>query len=430
MVLWSAWRSQLNNPQGLLARQAIESLRAGVPNATAVDALGIDQPAILKTFSLRLEILQSRSHEQIPGFIIEGGFGSGKSHVLKFLSNVASKRGLASSTVVVSKETPLSDLSTVYRSAISNLEFSDGRVGGSLAEIFYRLDNRSAQYKTFLDDVRSVESELDPLFHASLLLFERYRADLEIVEKLVDFWDGGKAQITEWKRLLRDLEFGYPTIKTVSEKQLSAERFTFATLAMRAAGVKGWIIAIDEIELVAKFSLRSRGLAYGTLGKLLGVTKSRGKSALRLIDTIVVGAITPDLIGELFRTRDDRNELLRRYEHDAEYLEAAFVGIDSLTTMEAVQPIAESNDEQLHHVNESVRRLYRSAYPEHDIPDELPAGISAASAGRSMRQSIRGWIAYWDLKRADPVYEPSIVADLVHYDLSEDAKLEMAAIDE
>lgn len=199
---------------------------------------------------------------------------------------------------------------------------------------------------------------------------------------------------------------------------------------MRAAGVKGWMISIDEIELVAKFSLRTRGLAYGTLGKLLGITKSEGEGALRLIDTIVVGAITPDLIGELFRTRDDRNELLRKYENDAAYLQAAFAGIDSLTATEAVQPIVESNDEQLDHVYESVRRLYQSAYPENNIPDELLVGTSAVSSGRSMRQSIRGWIAYWDFKRADPRYEPSIVSDRVLYDLSEDADLEMATIGE
>ena len=66
------------------ARRAIESLCSGVPNAHSVEALGIEEPEIMRAFEERLEAL-TRREGLISGFLVEGDFGTGKSHILRYL---------------------------------------------------------------------------------------------------------------------------------------------------------------------------------------------------------------------------------------------------------------------------------------------------------------------------------------------------------
>lgn len=413
----------MSDPSEIAARRAIESLRAGVPNSTAVEALGVDQPSIMHAFAHRLNLLASGNSPR-PGFLIEGGFGSGKSHILKFLSTSASKRGLASSAVTVSKETPLGDLSAVFRSAILNLTYPDGRIGGTLSEVLDHLDPTSKPYLKLFEAVSDGSSGLDPIYRASMMLYERYRTDISIVEELVDFWDGGRPHVPEWKRLLKDFGYGAPVIKAVPDRDLALQRFRFASLALKAAGFKGWLITVDEIELIAKFSLRARGLAYGTLAHFLQRTDSSEDNDPTFRDMIIIGAITPDLIGELLRTRDDRSQLTQRFDNESQFYADAIVGIEAITRPNAVLSIAPATAEQLQQALTQVYSLYLAAYKGFSDPGFADRRDKTHDATRSMRQSVRGWIAYWDLKRTDPSYNPDIVSDAIAFDLSEDEDVE------
>lgn len=190
----------------IYARRAVESLRSGVPSLPAVEALGLDEPDVTGAFEERLDALNRRDGKPIPGFLVEGDFGTGKSHVLRYFENVSLKRQLAVSSVTISKETPLGDLPAVFRSAIASLKYPDGRIGGSLAEVFEQLDTNSAGYAGFYRSVCDEALGLDPIFQASVLLYDRHAGDPEVVEQLVEFWDGGPAQLAAWKRLLKDVE--------------------------------------------------------------------------------------------------------------------------------------------------------------------------------------------------------------------------------
>ena len=64
-------------------RRSIESLRAGVPNRDAVRNLGTDQSKIEGRFRTSLANAPGEQEQgrQVSGFLILGGFGSGKSHL-------------------------------------------------------------------------------------------------------------------------------------------------------------------------------------------------------------------------------------------------------------------------------------------------------------------------------------------------------------
>jgi len=403
------------------ARRAIESLRSGVPNSTAVDSLGIHEPAILAAFGARLDLLNKNAAGPISGFFIEGDFGSGKSHILRFFESQAAKRRLATSSISISKETPLGDLPALFRAAVSNLSFPDGRLNGSLAEVFEQLDTNSGAYASFFRSVCNADTTLDPVFQASIMLYDRYRGDPDIVEQLVEFWNGGPPQFGIWKKLLKEVDAA-PIIRASAPSKLAMQRFQFVSLALKAAGFSGWLITIDEIELIAKFTLRGRTQAYVAIDRLFSIMTSR--AADRLVDTIVVGAITADLVGELLYTRRDQEMLPQQLSLAPEYLEQGAAGLNSLvltSTRFTVGPLSESALELAY---ESVRNLYISAFASGNLTELLLGNYEPSLSKRNMRQNVRGWISSWDLKRLDPSYDPMMVTEHITYDLSEDRTLE------
>lgn len=404
----------------MYARRAIEGLRSGVPNAPAVDALGIEQPGIMRAFEQRLEALIRHDGVPIPGFVIEGDFGTGKSHILRYLEQASLKRKIATSSVTISKETPLGDLSAVFRNAILSLTYPDERIGGTLGAIFERLDTNSERYVDFYKTICSDGSGLDSLFQASVLLYDSYSGNPEIVEQLVLFWDGGPPQVPLWRALLKDVEAA-PRIRSVALSDLAMQRFRFAALALRAANFAGWLLTIDEMELIAKLSLPARTKAYVATDRLFSFRT--GSDNRGLTDTIVVGAITTDLIGELLNTRDERTYLPRQARINEETASAALSGLDSLASSNWRHMIR--NDVELSETWCVLRALYHAAYKSEITDPSVLGEYNDDMARRNMRQNIRSWIWSWDLARLDPTYSSNIVADEVSYDLTEDEDIDV-----
>ena len=136
-------------------RRAIEALRAGVPNRDAVRVLGCSQPDIQERFEHQLEESKALASEakQVPGLVISGGFGTGKSHLLEHLHHLALEQNFVSSKIVISKETPLYDPAKLYRAAIDAAVVPDKQ--GSAA---VRWDVLQAQGCAIHADARTLPS--------------------------------------------------------------------------------------------------------------------------------------------------------------------------------------------------------------------------------------------------------------------------------
>ena len=103
-------------------QRAIEALRSGVPNRDVVKVLGSHQPDLEGKFRRLLQQMSTQAPQGIPtkGLVIEGGFGSGKSHLLKALQHVALEQNFVCSPIVISKETPFYNVATLFRSSIND----------------------------------------------------------------------------------------------------------------------------------------------------------------------------------------------------------------------------------------------------------------------------------------------------------------------
>jgi hypothetical protein len=383
----------------LSQRRAIEALRAGVPNRDAVRHLGTDQRAVEKRFvdalgQVGAERLGAR---QLPGLLISGDFGAGKSHLLGWLQHVALEQHFAVSKVVISKEAPLSQPHRIFRSAMQSLRLPD--LVGGLEEVVHRLRPGSAGYAALQQRVQSPESGFDPQFQASLLVHERVQ-DAEILSKMVAFWRGERLNVVETRRTLKTLGISVQ-VKQQKTADLALPRFRFVAELLAGAGYAGWVLLLDELELLAAFSLRARAESYAAIARLLGYDP-----ACTIPGIFAVAAGTSDLNTVVFDFRRDQEKIPQRLgDRLRDLMPAAQAGMDLLRpSSSARMELLPQDESALRRTHAKIRELYELAY--HWMPPDGQPDIGEQSI--RMRQYVRRWITEWDLTRMDSTYQPDI----------------------
>ena len=279
----------ITQPTEFQCRQALEALRNGVPNREAVGILGCSQPDMEDRFEdLLLQAIDTDSPPATSlGMLVSGDFGSGKSHLLSHFEHRALEEGFACSRVAVSKETPLYNLNQVFISAIKHARLG-GRTGQLMEEIGDKLNARNENYDQFSRWVNSADSGLHPYFPATLLIYERSQ-DLDLNSDIESFWAGEPiraARVTEGLRTISQ-QRSFPNMRAPRRADLPPHHLRFATELIKGAGYKGWVVLIDEIELVGSYSLLQRANSYAELARWLGRAADEAYPGL-----IVVGAWT------------------------------------------------------------------------------------------------------------------------------------------
>ena len=373
-----------------LCRRALESLRAGVPNRDAVRLLTPLHKRACDEFEKSLRLIEEGTKPR--GLIVTGGFGSGKSHLLEYLRHLSLESHFVSSRVTLSKETPLSDLTKVLRSAVDSATLPD-RVGPALAELAEGFSAEKAPHWAEFFQWTHRTPELDPRFAASVTLFERLaNSDEELAEKILAEWQGFPMKVSELRAYLRSL--GADTDYTVGRPQKNQEllRFAFLTRFFKAMGYTGWVVLLDEAELISRYGLRARGKAYAHLARLLGLFEES-----RIPGLLVVAAITDDYSGEVLHRRGDRLKVPDKMVSAGDVpalVEEARRGILAIehTNLSVQVP----GREQVHQTHDALQAIYAAAYDW--LPPSLADTLEYAGSTR-MRQYVRAWITLWDLRR-------------------------------
>lgn len=400
-------------------RRAIEALRSGVPNRDAVRALGGGQPHIEDRFRQVLRELPEdmAKDTHTPGMLIAGDFGSGKSHVLEYLRHIALEENFVCSRIVLSKETPLYDQAKLYRTAIETAAVP-GKKGAALAEIAASLNFEHEGYADLYQWANRPETRLHAHLAASLFVYERVK-DREIQDKILSFWGGDPLRVGDLRSwLAAQGEAGRYRPEKGGMKDLPRQRFKFIARLMTAAGYGGWVLLIDEAELIGRYAFRQRAKSYAVLAQLAGKIKSEVCPGL-----VSVFAITSDFTEAILDQKNDVKlipERLRTSDNaaDAAVATQAERGM-RVISREALRltPPTQAVIEQTH---DHIEGIHGQAYGW----EPPPATSYERLTTTSMRQYVRRWINEWDLRRLYPGYTvETVVADLV-VEYAEDAALQ------
>jgi hypothetical protein len=367
----------------IAARIAIEGLRAGVPNGEAIRRLGGGDPVIEAGFAAALD---SVFGEQRGMPVISGGFGTGKSHMLRYLRELGLQRNFIVSTVAVSKETPLNVPGHMFAAALRHAAAS-GFNDDPVALALQRVEHREGALQAL--EAVAAEAGLAPIFSALLHLLSR-PIDPELHRGIEIFLAGGKAPMPAIRRALR--EAGTRTLFDLAmpaAAELARQRLRFIPALFRAAGFAGWVVLIDEVELIGRYGPLQRALAYVELAKWLGLDETR-----RIPGLCAAAAITDDFADMVINARQDDEKLPERLRQKglpnaADLAAAAIAAIERATRLRA------PDDAALRTHAETVRRCYAEAYAW----PAPPAEIAPRAANRTIRKHVRGWIAQWDMLR-------------------------------
>jgi hypothetical protein len=406
------------NP-GVSRRRAVEALRAGVPSRDAVAVLGSGQTAIEDRFA---SLRESVTAGTTGGLLLGGDFGAGKSHLLEHLAGLALADGFVVSRAVISKETPLHDPAKVFRAVADTAVTADGG-GPAIAEAAARLDVEGRAFVDLLRWASSPAAGLNERFPATLELFGRARdRDAEVAEMIVRFWSGDPIRTADLRRQLREIGHARPVLPPVKAAELARQRLRFAAKLL-ATEFAGWVILLDELELIGRYSVLQRGRSYAEVARW--VTGDHGAPGVPIAAVL---AMTGDFEAAVIAGKGDREQVpakLRAKETpEAGELAAAAEAGMRIIDREMIL-LTPPDAAELDQAYRRLKRLHAEAF-EWQPPDV--AGLERLGANR-MRQYVRAWINEWDLVRLDPQYRPDTeIVDLGH-DYREDESLEVAAED-
>lgn len=383
------------------ARHAIEALRAGVPNRAAIRLLGTREDGIRQSF---LDNLQQCQHSlqcntQPTGQIIAGGFGTGKSHLLGYLKELALAENFIVSWVVISKETPLFDPGRLYLSAM-RFATVPGCNDDVMTAVLARLKPGSQAFEKLEGWASDAASDLSPVFAALLHLFARPATTPDVIQYMARFLAGGPLNVTRVKQWLKDAGAAklFP-LKAVKKADIVQQRLRFVPRVFTAAGFGGWVVLMDEVELIGRYGILQRGRSYAELARWLGLD-----DAERVPGAVTVAAIADDFADRVINTRRDDEQVPLKLVNKNERLaaERARRGIEFLVRKTVL--LRPPDQHQLQTCLDEVRGLYHQAYGWR--PEDIEIGPITAMT--SMRQYIKSWITTWDLERLYRGQRPEI----------------------
>lgn len=401
--------------------RAIEALRAGVPNRDAVQALGSSQPLVEDRFRQTLSAVQEGFDQGVSpeGVIFSGDFGSGKSHLLEYLRHIALENNFVCSKVVVSKETPLCDPVKTLRAAIQSAE-APGWAGSALSAVANKLQFDSPAYQRFYQWVFSPEADLNPRFPASVLVFQEGKGNRypEISDRILRFWGGAMVPERDMRDWLEELgeESAFKFAK-VTEKELVWQRYQFLARLLVASGFSGWIILVDEVELIGRYSFAQRARSYSEMARMLGIFDQD-----KIPGLAVVCAITSAYQSEVMDEKQDEERIAlglgsSEEEDDLTIAVQARLGVQKIRQIPQENMVL-ADDIDLQQVFNKCRTVYAHAY-DWQPPEEFETNPTWR-----IRQHIKRWINAWDLLRLYHNIRPQIQVSTIEQTYSEDPDLE------
>ena len=228
--------------------------------------------------------------------------------------------------------------------------------------------------------------------------------DLELNRDIEYFWSGDRIRVSRIKDGLRLLgQVQSYSFRAPKAAELPPQRLRFVIELIKAAGYRGWVVLLDEIELVGSYSLLQRGRSYAELARWLGHASGESYPGL-----VVVGTVTEDFASAIISPdgeKKDRDyvapklaarygDIVGRAETGMRMLERECTPLNPPTVTEAQETV------------DKLREIYSKAYGWN--APSVQRQTRGAGYQNRMRYKVRASINEWDLLRLYPDHHPEI----------------------
>ena len=239
------------------ARHIIEALRSGVPSREVGEYFSEARPAMRAKIAAKLDA--AREEDKSGGMIFTGRYGEGKTHMLHTAFNMASERNMVVSMVSLGKETPLDKPWELYRRLIANTWLPGARQPGFREKIEEMTAGSSLASELFA--YTATETETNKLCFL-LQALTKTEDEEERAAFMADL-EGDFAPAPLIKRSYRRIQRTPARFsENFSKTKHWQDYYFFMSHFFRQLGYDGWVILLDEAELIGRMGKKTRVKSY------------------------------------------------------------------------------------------------------------------------------------------------------------------------
>lgn len=360
------------------ARHVIEALRSGIPSRAVGQYFSEARPGIMKEISGHLD--ETCETGKSKGMIIAGKYGEGKTHLLNTVFSMAHSNNMVVSYLSLSKETPFDKLYLVYQKLVNNT-FLPKRVQPGFTQILEKMTPGSpAANELLLYAAKHLET--DKLYY----LLRAYLNTEDLDEKFMlqadlegDFI--ANVLLKQIYRRIYNERVKYNV--NFSKTKHCGDYFSFLSRLFRLMGYNGWVILIDETELIGRLSKKAQLNAYRNMAQFLLPDE-------RLEGIYTLFALGASYTEDVIETKHDYENLEEIYPEQQEPIRTV------LNLITRAQQLAPLTDSEIREVLKKIQVFHGRAYDWN--PNISMGTILAAtqSGGYLLRTKLRAAIELLD----------------------------------
>jgi len=362
----------------LEARRVIEALRSGVPSRAVGQYFSEARPQIMKDISEHLN--QVSEEGKSAGMIIAGKYGEGKTHLLNTVFNMAHSNNMVVSYLSLGKETPMDKLYLIYQKIICNTYLPGRQQPGFMHVLDNMTSNSPVANEMLLYATRELET--DKLYY--LLRSYINTEDQEEKFLLQADMEGDFIANVPLKKIYKRI-FNQ-TVKynvSFSKTKHCRDYFSFMSHLFASLGYNGWVILLDETELMGRLGKKARLNAYKNMADFLMPSE-------KLESTFSMFALSASYVEDVIEGKHEFENLAEIYPDSQEDAKAV------LNMMLKAPQLLPLTKEEIAQVLQRVQQFHGQAYDWN--PNVSIDSITRAtqSGGYLLRTKIRAAIEFFD----------------------------------
>ncbi len=360
------------------ARHIIEALRSGIPSRAVGQYFSEARPRMMKKISARLDMVCNEGKSN--GMVVCGKYGEGKTHLLNTVFNLAHSNHMVVSLLSLSKETPMDKLYLIYQKIIQNTYLPMRQQPGFMHELEKLSANSPIANEMQLYAAKQLET--DKLYY----LFRSYLNTEDSDEKFLLQADleGDFVANAPLKKIYRRI-FNQPVKYNVNftKTKHCGDYFSFMSHLFTQMGYHGWVILIDETELMGRLGKKARLNAYRNMARFL-----LPEPSLEAVFSIF--ALSASYVEDVIEGKREHENLEAVYPEEPEPIRTV---LDLLVKSPQLAPLTK---EEIQQVLYKIQEFHGKAYAW--TPNLSPATLLGAtqSGGYLLRTKIRAAIEFLD----------------------------------